>query len=229
MMISSMRCSMVSICSFFPTVGRELKYEEDQSSLDIEKVSSSDVDSQNATSDEGLGTEIAVSESSRSSKDEILETTHNVTLESNLSSETTVKAFEKVQEDDVLLRILGFDREVKELDAKAFKELASKSGFQFGECFSLIDHAWSAENKALVRLQIPKTVTNELPLYAMHPCIIDAALQTCIAIGSTDPDRNVIPIGKFMLTACLNFSLKAHPLNLLDMTVKHDYIAKKLR
>ena len=106
-----------------------------------------------------------------------------------------VKKVLPVSEDRFLLTSLNFGKIDQEFNAEAFKDLAGKSGFQFGECFSLIEYAWSAKSKALVRMAIPNAIAEELSMYVIHPCIIDASLQTCIAIGSTDPERNVIPIG----------------------------------
>ena len=140
------------------------------------------------TPDAGSGSQDETEGSTESSGGDSLECVHN---------EREAAAFHYVSQDDMLLKALNFGKNDKEMDAEAFKKLASKSGFQFGECFSLIEHAWSAENKALVRLKIPKAIAEDLSSYVIHPCIIDASLQSCIAIGSTDPERNVIPIGMF--------------------------------
>ena len=115
----------------------------------------------------------------------------------NMSSEESIEMdpLKNFPEDDFVLKALGIENVEKVLSAKSFKDLAGKSGFQFGECFSLIEKAWSCKNSAVVRLQLPKKIKEELGLYVMHPCIIDACLQSCIAMGSNDPERDVIPIG----------------------------------
>ena len=100
-------------------------------------------------------------------------------------------------EDKVVLRAVGIPDDSKQITRSEFKELTADTGFQFGERFSLIEHAWSTENKALVRLSIPLSIEKEMHDYIVHPCIIDACLQSCIALGATDHDRQVIPIGRY--------------------------------
>ena len=100
-------------------------------------------------------------------------------------------------EDEIVLRAVGIPDDSKQITRSEFKELTANTGFQFGERFSLIEHAWSTENKALVRLSIPLSIEKEMHNYIVHPCIIDACLQSCIALGATDHDRQVIPIGMY--------------------------------
>eukprot|EP00794_Sanderia_malayensis_P013962 gene13962-15419_t len=98
-----------------------------------------------------------------------------------------------VEDAQVLNKVaLDYDRE---LSATEFKELAAKTGFDFGKTFSLIQHAWSNKNSALTKIKLPCSIYKTMHDYIIHPCIIDACLQSCIAIGSTDPERKVIPIG----------------------------------
>lgn len=183
-------------------------------------------DSKTESADEGLGWEKDSDESNASSSsnvsnmkidfegsDEINGTDSSTNLNETKQMIGNENEPSVLPEDNALLKNLDFKNVTKELDARAFKELAAKSGFQFGDCFSLIERAWSGENQALVRLRIPKAIEGELSLYVMHPCIIDACLQSCIAIGSTDPDRNVIPVGTFLATFCVHFvpNLKCMP------------------
>ena len=100
-------------------------------------------------------------------------------------------------EDVYVLEKIAFKHE-KELSRAEFKELAAKTGFAFGETFSLIERAWSSENRALVRIKLNKTIQDTLINYIVHPCIIDACLQSCIALGSSDSERQVIPIGRYL-------------------------------
>ena len=84
----------------------------------------------------------------------------------------------------------------EELTGEEFKELADKTGFDFGESFRLISHAWRDEDRALVQLSITEPVRKSIKGYIVHPCIIDACLQACIAIKSLSKEtRQVIPIG----------------------------------
>ncbi len=101
----------------------------------------------------------------------------------------------KSPEDSFVLNKLAFDYD-KHLSRSEFKDLAAKTGFSFGETFSLIQQAWSTEKRALTRLELNEAIYKTLDNYIVHPCIIDACLQSCIAIGSNDPERQVIPIGK---------------------------------
>ncbi len=101
-------------------------------------------------------------------------------------------------DDRVVLDKIGLQYE-KQLSTDEFKKLAAETGFEFGDNFSLIEHAWSSEKKALTKLKLSKDVKNTLSNYIIHPCIIDACLQSCIAIGSLDPNRKVIPMGKWRL------------------------------
>ena len=165
-----------------------MKCKDTHSNISSENTSDSGYN--NDTTDAGSSTQVDTEDSSESSEEGSPKC---------VNDEREAVAFHYKTQDDIVLKALNFGNKDKEMDAETFRDLASKSGFQFGECFSLIEHAWSAENKALVRLKIPKAIAEDLSLYVIHPCIIDASLQSCIAIGSTDPDRNVIPIGLFTI------------------------------
>ena len=150
------------------------------------------------------------SDSSTTDSDDVIESLLAASDSTKPLEGRNVQKVSSVLEDQFLLASLNFGKIDQELDAQVFKELAGKSGFQFGECFSLVEYAWSTKTKALVRIKIPNAVAEELSMYIIHPCIIDASLQTCIAIGSTDPDRNVIPIG--LLSTIFWFFQCAKPL-----------------
>ena len=163
-----------------------MEHIEDHDRLGTQKTSSYNSGSNNGITDEGLDLQFDVGNSTESSEKDSSEC---------VSHKIEVPELRSLPEDDALLKYLNFGSNYKELNAGDFKELAGKSGFQFGECFSLIEYAWSAKAKALARIKIPKAIFEELSMYVIHPCIIDASLQSCIAIGSTEPERNVIPIG----------------------------------
>ena len=100
-------------------------------------------------------------------------------------------------EERTILNSVGLSDAAQQLTAREFKELAGYTGFSFGDNFSLIDHAWYADRKAVVRLSIPNAMQKELQEYIIHPCIIDACMQARIPIKLKDVNAKKIPVGKY--------------------------------
>ena len=100
-------------------------------------------------------------------------------------------------EERTILNSVGLSDAAQQLTAREFKELAGYTGFSFGDNFSLIDHAWYADRKAVVRLSIPNAMQKKLQEYIIHPCIIDACMQARIPIKLKDADAKKIPVGKY--------------------------------
>ena len=118
-------------------------------------------------------------------------------------SEPSVPEIVEIPEDRVIMSKLNFGPDYEVLSSEQFKDLALQTGFDFGESFSLIEKAWSADSKALVRLKLPPALMTELDKFVVCPCIIDACLQACIAIGSKDQTRQVIPVGAYFFNILL--------------------------
>ena len=110
-----------------------------------------------------------------------------------------------IPEDFALLQRAGLTEENR-IDLAALIEYENSTEFLFGERFMLIDASWGTVRNALTRLKLSQDLIVESTNYIIHPCIIDACLQTMVCLdlkkstveGSTPP--SVMPIGKsFML------------------------------
>ena len=95
-----------------------------------------------------------------------------------------------------VLESVGLPDDAEELTAEEFHELALDTGFNFGETFSLIERAWHTKKKGVVRLSIPNSIEKELDKYIIHPCIIDACMQTRIPLGKRGNTIKKLPVGK---------------------------------
>lgn len=68
-----------------------------------------------------------------------------------------------------------------------FKHLTQKFGFDFGPSFSLIKMIWRGIEEAVCCIEIERDeIKNEMDRYIVHPAILDACLQTSVAVEETD-------------------------------------------
>jgi phthiocerol/phenolphthiocerol synthesis type-I polyketide synthase C len=56
------------------------------------------------------------------------------------------------------------------------------SGLHYGPCFQGIERVWSGQNEAVGLIRVPAPLQTELSRYALHPAVLDAALQV---VGAT--------------------------------------------
>ena len=72
-----------------------------------------------------------------------------------------------------------------------FKHLTKKFGFDFGPSFSLIKMIWRGIEEAVCCIEIDRDeIKNEMDRYIVHPAILDACLQTSVAVEDTDDDSS---------------------------------------
>ena len=75
-----------------------------------------------------------------------------------------------------------------------FKHLTKKFGFDFGPSFSLIKMIWRGIDEAVCCIEIGRDeITNEMDRYIVHPAILDACLQTSVAVEITADDSETKP------------------------------------
>lgn len=94
-------------------------------------------------------------------------------------------------------------------------------GLTLGRTFQALETIWQQENEGLGRLKIDSELQGKLPYYQMHPTLIDACFQTCLASLPTNDPRFpagaiYIPVGidavTFFKAPNPNLSLWAHVL-----------------
>ena len=80
-----------------------------------------------------------------------------------------------------------------------FREISEKFGFNYGPTFSIIKKIWQCGNEGLCLVDISglPAIQAETKSYVVHPCILDACLQSCfIPVGNTVfEDTSFVPVG----------------------------------
>ena len=107
----------------------------------------------------------------------------------------------QIEEDAQLLDLAGLHQHEDKLKTSEYKSFAAKTGFDFGERFSLMECIWIKNRKALVRLNLSDELRSELNDYIIHPCILDACLQTRLVVETPARDKapRIIPIGLLLI------------------------------
>lgn len=89
--------------------------------------------------------------------------------------------------------------DMEQMPVEGFKRLTEKFGFNYGSKFSLIKQIWHRDNEGFCLIDISEspTIQNESSAYVLHPCIIDACLQSCfVALGELEGDyTSIVPVG----------------------------------
>ena len=85
------------------------------------------------------------------------------------------------------------------MTTERFRETSRKLGYNFGPAFSIIKEIWQRDNEGLCLIDISglPAIQAEAESYVVHPCILDACLQSCIsAIGNfVTEDTSPVPVG----------------------------------
>ena len=73
-------------------------------------------------------------------------------------------------------------------------------GLQYGPSFRCIEQLWQGDREALGRIKLPDRLMSEASHYQMHPVLLDACLQICMAAWSasnewTDAATLYLPLG----------------------------------
>ena len=80
-----------------------------------------------------------------------------------------------------------------------FREISEKLGFNYGPTFSIIKKIWQCGNEGLCLVDISglPAIQAEAQSYVVHPCILDACLQSCfVPLGNTVfEDSSFVPVG----------------------------------
>ena len=84
------------------------------------------------------------------------------------------------------------------MTVERFREITQKLGFNYGTTFSIIKEIWQRDNEGLCLVDISglPTIQTEAEDYVVHPCILDACLQSCfVPIGNfVTEDTSFVPV-----------------------------------
>ena len=77
-----------------------------------------------------------------------------------------------------------------------FREISEKLGFNYGPTFSIIKKIWQRGNEGLCLVDISglPAIQAEADSYVVHPCILDACLQSCFILVGNE-DTSFLPVG----------------------------------
>ena len=85
------------------------------------------------------------------------------------------------------------------MSMEQFRGISEKLGFNYGPAFSIIKEIWQRDNEGLCLVDISglPTIQTEAEDYVVHPCILDACLQSCfVPVGnSVTEDSSFVPVG----------------------------------
>ena len=131
-----------------------------------------------------------------------------------------------ILDDTAILRKVG-KREEERISLESFDKYVSSLDFVFGERFKLIDAAWGDTQVAVSRLKLSKELMEEMSNYIMHPCIIDACLQTKICLElkrslSSNSVAPILPIG----TLIMYFEYFLYLLRVVVISITLEYIMR---
>ncbi|WP_243644247.1 type I polyketide synthase [Paenibacillus pinisoli] len=70
-------------------------------------------------------------------------------------------------------------------------------GLQYGVTFQGISQLWQGRSEALARVQVPNSLSAELPDYRVHPAVLDVCFQVMAAALPIDPQASSVymPVG----------------------------------
>ena len=108
-----------------------------------------------------------------------------------------------IHEDCAILQRVGLT-EKDRISLQELFEYAKSTEFLFGERFMLMNASWGTAEIAVTRLRLSEDLITESSNYIIHPCIIDACLQTkvCIDLKKTainNPIAPSLPIGELTM------------------------------
>ena len=124
------------------------------------------------------------------------------TLSSSVKSPVSVDGA-SIHEDCAILQRVGLT-EKDRISLQELSEYTKSTEFLFGERFMLMNASWGTAEIAVTRLRLSEDLIAESSNYIMHPCIIDACLQTkvCIDLKRTainSPNAPSLPIGELTM------------------------------
>ena len=67
-------------------------------------------------------------------------------------------------------------------DGAFYYELFRRMGFDYGPSFRVIDEVATGDGCAMARLELHAEQAEDFEQYVLHPCLIDGALQTVVAL-----------------------------------------------
>ena len=71
-------------------------------------------------------------------------------------------------------------------DGGRYYSLFQRLGFDYGPAFRVIDEVAIGDGCALAKLTLDPSLTKDFEQYVLHPCLIDGALQTVVALLAAD-------------------------------------------
>ncbi|MEL6931091.1 MAG: polyketide synthase dehydratase domain-containing protein, partial [Cyanobacteria bacterium J06600_6] len=80
------------------------------------------------------------------------------------------------------------------VDVDKYYQDLSKRGLEYGESLRAIAKLYSADNRALGKVELPASLVSDAANYIIHPVLLDACLQVSGAAIDDDSDRMYLPI-----------------------------------
>ncbi|MEO0834660.1 MAG: type I polyketide synthase, partial [Cyanobacteria bacterium J06642_3] len=104
---------------------------------------------------------------------------------------------------DRVINLTQYQQEIKHKVAlnKYYSDLA-KRGLEYGASFRAIAQLYRGDNKALGKIELPQSLSQDTAKYIIHPVLLDACLQVAgAAIEDTDNSQTYLPveIGSFII------------------------------
>lgn len=102
-----------------------------------------------------------------------------------------------IASDQIGERIHEMMTHMEEMPMQLFRTITEKCGFKFGPTFSLIKQIWKCDYEGLCLIDVSESlpIQRETGSYVVHPCILDAFLQTCFVPYATPSDKTSFPLG----------------------------------
>ncbi|MEM9509148.1 MAG: beta-ketoacyl synthase N-terminal-like domain-containing protein, partial [Cyanobacteria bacterium P01_E01_bin.35] len=97
---------------------------------------------------------------------------------------------------DYVVNLTQYQQEIKHKVAlnKYYSDLA-KRGLKYGENFRVIAQLYCSDNKALGKIELPESLSQNTAKYIIHPVLLDACLQVAgAAIEDTNNNKAYLPI-----------------------------------
>ena len=77
----------------------------------------------------------------------------------------------------------------REIIGSKFYALMAARGNQWGPCFQGMEQVWVGTNEAVARIQVPRSLENEMLRYQFHPAVSDACGHSLLAAVSPDQTK----------------------------------------
>ena len=119
-----------------------------------------------------------------------------------------------VPEDVPILQRRGLAEDDR-INVQELNDYVSTTELLYGDRFMLVDSSWGNATSALIRFKLSEDLIAESANYIIHPCIIDACIQSKFCLdfkieGSNSSIPPSLPVGKLFVIARKSFVVVFH-------------------